>query len=478
MIIISWIVLMGFHAKKSYFPHAQIKDTSSLSHTISSGEEWMSIYMSGKKIGFVNSSIQEMKDGYSINEDVNMLMSLMGYPRELKITTRADVDKGFILKSFESRISSGITSYTIKGYIKQERMHLVISSGEYKGEKIIEIKEVPFISSNMKFFMLTKGLKEGMRFEFPFFDPLTHAKTDLVAEVGKKEIIEIEGVKISAFKIKESFLGFETYVWVDENGKVLKEESPLGIVMISEPKERAIAKDDKSGFIPDLILASSIETNIKIERPAEVNFMRVKLSKADVSFIPYSPDRQIFKGDIIEIKKENLQDIKSHNIPYKFKEMEEFLQSTTFIQSKNEKIVEQARTIIGNEKDALKATELIMSWVYSNVEKKPVISIPSAIDVLVRKEGDCNEHAVLFIALARAAGIPARMVAGIVYSQGRFYYHAWSEIYIGRWISVDSILNQLPADATHLKLVEGEVDKQVEIARVIGKIKVEILEFK
>jgi transglutaminase-like putative cysteine protease len=119
----------------------------------------------------------------------------------------------------------------------------------------------------------------------------------------------------------------------------------------------------------------------------------------------------------------------------------------------------------------------IAAWVYREVRKQPAVSIPSALEVLRQRVGDCNEHAVLFSALVRALGIPARLQAGIIYQEGKFFYHAWVQVYWGSWVSVDPILNQIPADATHIRLVEGDLDRQVDLVRVIGRLMVEVKEF-
>jgi transglutaminase-like putative cysteine protease len=118
----------------------------------------------------------------------------------------------------------------------------------------------------------------------------------------------------------------------------------------------------------------------------------------------------------------------------------------------------------------------IIDWVYRNIEKKPTLSVPNALEVLKNKSGDCNEHTVLTVALLRAAGIPAQSEAGLVYLQGRFYYHAWCALYIGKWITADAVFNQFPADVTHIRLIRGESDKQLNLMGVIGKIKLEVLE--
>ena len=79
--------------------------------------------------------------------------------------------------------------------------------------------------------------------------------------------------------------------------------------------------------------------------------------------------------------------------------------------------------------------------------------------------------------MTRAAGIPTRIIAGIVFSEKNFYYHTWSEVYVGEWISIDPTMKQFPTDATHIRLVEGGLAKQVEMMKVIGHLKAEILEY-
>jgi len=82
---------------------------------------------------------------------------------------------------------------------------------------------------------------------------------------------------------------------------------------------------------------------------------------------------------------------------------------------------------------------------------------------------------VLYVALARAAGIPARTAAGLLYLDERFYYHAWSEVYLGDWVAVDPTLGQFPADAAHLRFVVGGLARQVELLPILGRLRLEVL---
>jgi hypothetical protein len=81
---------------------------------------------------------------------------------------------------------------------------------------------------------------------------------------------------------------------------------------------------------------------------------------------------------------------------------------------------------------------------------------------------------VLYVALARAVGLPARSAAGLVYLRGRFYYHAWPEVYLGTWVSADAMLEQLPADAGRVRFVVGGLARVGELAPLIGRVKLEV----
>jgi transglutaminase-like putative cysteine protease len=91
-----------------------------------------------------------------------------------------------------------------------------------------------------------------------------------------------------------------------------------------------------------------------------------------------------------------------------------FLRPGPFIQSDDQKIRDLAREILKDEPDAppLTRAKKLLDWVFTHIEKRPVLSLPDALSTLENRVGDCNEHAVLLAALARAAGIPTRIEAG------------------------------------------------------------------
>jgi transglutaminase-like putative cysteine protease len=99
----------------------------------------------------------------------------------------------------------------------------------------------------------------------------------------------------------------------------------------------------------------------------------------------------------------------------------------------------------------------------------------SAAAALARRSGDAREFALLTTALARAAGVPAHPVAGLLQHEGRFYMHAWTEVYVGRWVPVDAMLNQFPADASHLSFLTGSADPSPDLARVLTRLHLTVI---
>ena len=99
------------------------------------------------------------------------------------------------------------------------------------------------------------------------------------------------------------------------------------------------------------------------------------------------------------------------------------------------------------------------------------------------RKGDCKEHAIYLAALARARGIPARVAIGMVYSNGAFGGHMWTEVYIdGRWIPLDGTLGNGGIGAAHLKQGQSTLEGVsayiacLPAAQVAGRLKIEVLE--
>jgi hypothetical protein len=469
--------MMGILVQKTYFnSYEDYIRPSYAAGQLRPKEEWMGIYWGKDKVGYTVSEIKRKLGGYEIFEQALMDLTVMGTPQRIDTQVTSQVDDTFTLKSFKFGLFSNLFTFKADGRVQGNELHLEISSGGSVNHSVIPFKEIPCLSSSLKPLLLAEGLVVGKRFKYTIFDPSTMSSTLIEMVVEGKETVVLKDKKVTCYRVKSSFKGITIRSWIDEEGNTIKEESPLGLMLIKESKTDALT-ENWSETAKDIIAASAISVNraISLSNPS---YLKVKLGNINIKEFNLSQGRQHLQGEVLEIFKEKMTGLNSYRIPYPKGDLMEHLSPSTFIQSGDKTIIKKGREIIGGEKDALKAAILIKQWVYQNIEKRPTISIPSALDILKMKVGDCNEHATLFVGLCRSVGIPSKLCAGIVYNQGSFYYHAWSDVFVGRWISVDPTMNQLPADATHIRFVEGGLDKQLEIIKLIGMLRLEVLEFR
>lgn len=476
IVIVFWIMMMGMLIQRTYFIGGD--DGIRASHAESQlrpKEEWMGIYWGNDKVGYTVSEIKKALGGYTISDQAIMDLTVMGTPQRIDTLVTSHVDHAFVLKSFEFRLFSNLFTFKANGNVQGNKLNLELQSGGSISNHIIPLEEVPCLSNSLKPLILSEGLAAGKRFRYTVFDPSTMSSTPIEMLVEGKETIPLNGRKIECYRIKSTLKGIVLRSWIDEEGNTIKEESPLGLILVKESKADALT-ENWSEKTKDIIAASAISVNkpIAISNPS---YLKVRLKNVNLEAFDLTQGRQRLRGDVLEIVREDMSELNSYRIPYRKGDQTEYLKPSVFIQSDHPLIVGKAREIVEQEVVALEVVRRIHTWVYETIEKKPTLSIPSALDVLNMKVGDCNEHATLFVALCRAVGIPSKLCAGIVYNRGHFYYHAWSDVFVGRWISVDPTMNQIPADATHIRFVEGGLDKQLEIIRLIGMLQLEVLNY-
>jgi transglutaminase-like putative cysteine protease len=152
-----------------------------------------------------------------------------------------------------------------------------------------------------------------------------------------------------------------------------------------------------------------------------------------------------------------------------------YTRSEPTAESGNPEIVRLMLRIVGGASDPRVAAERINRWVFDSVNKHVAFGIPDALRVLHSRVGDCKEHTQLFVALARSAGVPTRIASGLVYLDGKFYYHVWPEIFLEGWVAVDPTFGQFPADAAHVRFLLGGLDRQAEVVRLIATLRIDVL---
>jgi len=355
--------------------------------------------------------------------------------------------------------------------------------------RAIDLKEPPVLGLNLPKRLVALGLKEGATHRIQIFDPATLSNGFATVEIGRREVVRILDRPVPAFRMTMQYSGINSTSWITEVGEIIKEESAMGMVVVREDRERATALAMSSEVKADMIEAAAIQptTQQQIVDPASLVKLRLKFSGAPLpgNTAEMNGGGQTTRGDVVEIV--DTRELRAGPAPA---DTAEALKPEAFIESDAPEIIAETRKALAQtdpNASARKKAEVLVRYVNFALDKKPTMSLPSAVEVLRTKVGDCNEHTALYVAMARAAGIPSRVAIGLVSLRGAFYYHAWPEVFVGdarsatdngagAWIPVDPTLNQFPADVTHVRMARGGFDRQTAILPLLGRAQIQILE--
>ncbi|MFO7899742.1 MAG: transglutaminase-like domain-containing protein [Planctomycetota bacterium] len=332
--------------------------------------------------------------------------------------------------------------------------------------------------------LLQEG-KPGDAIQYEVFDVMARGPVTVSTRLIRFETRMINGVKtrVGVFHTSYAGMGLTITEYVTEDGQVLTTAVGQMLTLRREPED--VAKDVKHAF--NILRAGIIKVDRQIGDPRKVVSLKLRLSGVPKGIELLEDGRQSVErgGDGPDAKHDVTLSAATRpdaapSLPMDVgdPEIAKWLKPSSFAQSDHAGIRKLAAEIVGDTKDAFAAAGKIERWVYANVEKKALAAISNAVAVMKQREGDCSEHSILFVALCRAAGIPARQAIGIGYSQlmGGFGYHAWAEVWVGKWVAMDPTWGEELADATHVKFGTGDTKSMGTIAGLFGSLQIEVLE--
>lgn len=478
--VVAWLVTMGAIVNRSYLQASANLATDLARY--GSDAQWHGVYYRGEKIGFTVRQVLPSGRGFELQEDGRLQMSLLGATTSTRIRTTATVDEQFQLQSFEFELDPGTGPIHVNGRVDGRKLTFETKTRAGVRTETRELAAPPVLALSLGRRLASTGLMPGSRHEWMVFDPATLQHSPLVARVGERELVDAghRRQRIPAFEVAIQFAGLQTTAWVTDTGEVIREESPLGMITMRETAELAPRMAVASARArTDLLEAAAIvpKMDVRIAEPRNVRRLRMQLSNADLSNFEIDGLNQSFAGNVVDIR--DPQELQAGPADAK---AAAFLGPEPLIESDDEAIRAEALRAVGNFTGARVRAERLVRHVNALLEKKPTVSLPSASEVLRTKVGDCNEHTTLYVAMARALGIPARIAVGLAFTRGAFYYHAWPEVYLeepggrGLWLPVDPTFNQFPADPMHLRLARGGLDRQASILPLIGRLEMTVLD--
>ncbi len=444
-------------------------------------EYWTGIIFNGEKVGYAHVQVtpsEERPDRFEIRSQSLLRIRMLGFDKRIALESIDRVRSDLTLEWFAHRYDLDGSRLDITGEVAGNVLNGTIDNAGRVSRIALPLDEPVFPASAVSLIPVHRGLRIGAEYRFPVFSGQTQS---IVAAEQKIEAYESsEFFEDRAYRVSSGFLGLSSTTWFSDRGLPLLELG-LGGVIISaiSTEERAKRFIATTALNKDeaIIGFSLIKPDVAIERPRELRSLDVVLSgDPALTIVASDPRQQCHRsGDALSCA---IRAIAKWPASPDAATLRQDLRDSLAVPADDTRIRTLAGTITGTETGPTRQVEALMAWMRTNIRKEPTDAF-SALDVLRTRAAECQGHAFLYAALARALGIPTRVVNGVVYSEahGGFLFHAWNESWVGDgWVSVDATFDQLPADATHIKLVYGEsVADLVALAGWIGKMRMRVL---
>jgi hypothetical protein len=470
-------------------------------------ESWDAIYIGGTKVGFTHLSVEPVKDkrGRDLRRvrfetELNFQRGQDSVRMSLLYGTIETPDGSVLRLDTRTQASDNIIrSY---GDVADGVMKLKLEAGGQKQE--MDIPWGPEVRGpyGAELSLSREPLPPGETRKVPTFIPDLNRVCTTVLQARSIEQVELgkRGQHLALLRIDQSVLDpqgkpipeMASILWVDKSGQILKSHTDLlgGVDIFRTTKEAALAQN--GAF--DLLATSILKTKRPItdsEKTRSVVY-RVRIGSDDPTEIFPSDARQklVPERNAPGTMQLLVRTAARNEGPASTAEVDaQYLRANPLIDSEDSRVIEHMRKAVARAgNDPWTKAVAIQEWVFQNLKQKNFsTAFAPASEVARTLSGDCTEHAVLTAAMARAAGIPARCVVGLVYVRqlGGFGPHMWNEVWIdGRWVALDSTFHQTEVDATHIKMSETSLDGVaafeafLPVLRIFSRLEIEPMEIR
>ena len=499
-IVAIWIAMLGWQARREYF-QPELTRLAEAALALAPGVSFYTLRLGERNVGQATSRLDTIPEGFELEDVMVLDLPALGQTGSAVVRSLVRLSPALIMESFSFSLDSEVGTFRAEGTLGADStLHVTIDAGGSEQEISYRMAEPPIFSAALPIRIAMAGeLVVGNTLRLPVFDPSTLATRAVEVHVLEHDTLVVPDSaylnpstnrweparydSVPAWKIAEVHGGVQVESWVDHDGRVISASSALGFTMEKTEYELARqAQEDSRGMATsaidqDVILSTAIRSNTDLGSVEEYDVLRFRLTGVELAGFQLDGGRQTLRGDTLIVRRENWAAIEpDFSLPYKLMDMREELEAEPLIQSDDPRIQREARQAVGRWlRDPKAAAQRLTTRVDGMLEKSVTFSVPSALQVLESKQGDCNEHTVLYVAMARAIGLPARTAVGLVYLNNSFFYHAWPEVWLGEWVAVDPTFGQYPADAAHIRFVIGGLAQQVEIIRLIGRLNIEVI---
>jgi hypothetical protein len=445
---------------------------------------WTGIVFNGAKIGFSHFKLDKADTAgqYELRSEAAFALHFFGLEKKFNLKSRDRVNADLTLVNFYYDLDLDGNHQLLHGQVQDGALGVTTRTHGRSDTKIIKLAAPLYPSSILYLYPLLHGLEIGREYNYSVYS----GETGTVDPVEQK----VEGYETSklfsgpAFKLSTHLQGQGTSTWLDATGLPVFELAMSGVLISALENEQTARRYLAQAVLnkQDVLLDFSlVPVDHAIPAPRTLRVLELRFTGLNAERLPPADAFQTCQTSSATILCQMTAILpEALRTPGPAVAPERTLQPSIAVTSTDPRIRAAAAQITADATTDLEKIQHLVQWMQANIKREPMDAF-SALDVLDSKRAECQGHAYLYAAFARSLGIPTRVQNGLMYSevpQG-FLYHSWNESLVnGHWLPVDPTFGQVGADATHVKLVEGESPAELlPLLDVIGKLQAQVLSF-
>ena len=463
-------------------------------------ERWYLVRIGGQDVGYLHDTTSPRAGGgeagfFSMSE-MSVAINRLGARVELAFLTAAEESASGLLRKLSFDLKASVL--TMKTEVEVKDGVIEVKSGS-AGTPFV--RKVPYSGDllgpeGVRRLTRDKLRNPGDRADYQTFEPSLGKVVKAVRVLLGRESLILDGTALPALKIEETSdaLPDKRTFWLGEDGEILKDEEPgpFGLTeIVRVDREKALSASGGGELPAEFYERTLLKSGIRLPRPREVEFLKVRLlhRRPELGWpeIPGSNQRVVAKTEStldLEVRR---------SVPGRGTSLSTgasdrtrvYLEPNAYLQSNDPELRALAASVLGTENDAWRAALRLRRWVADNMTFDLGIAFAPSVEIFKTRRGTCMGYATILAALARAAGIPSRVVMGYAYTLGMFGGHAWTEVFIGDgWVPIDAAMPSAgAADAARFHLAESSLAEGAGALaggaqQLMGYFDVRILEYR
>lgn len=472
---------------------------------VAPGATYFAVEREGKHVGYASNTIDTIPGGLQVTDYVVGDLALGGVLQRVTAQSVVRLSRGLGLRDFAVAFGSDSVAIRATGHTVGDSLleYVVERPGDRSDTTRVALSGPMFLPTLLPL-PIALGDRPGVgrSYRMETFDPVSMTAGLLPLTIRAESLFVL--VDSAAFDpnsarwlgahadtvrgyriVSDSANRFDA--WVDALGRIISTRGPAGLTMRRTAYEVAFENWRKSSPLSaqratrgassrSVTGESAIAAGVMGDwTPIDSAWLRVE--GVDLSQFAVDGDGQVVRADTVRLARMSAAKLRPQTLvlpltPEMQARFGRELRAEPMLEIEDPSIARLATRIRRRDVMADLVTVRLMTWVHDSLMKEPTFTPPSAVAALRTRRGDSDEHAQLFVALARAAGIPARTVTGLIAIGGTYYYHAWAEVMLHQWVGVDPTLGQFPVDASHLRLLADGVGAHAEMSRVLDGVHV------